>query len=167
METITKFEGFTLDPEFMRHIPMPIAAHDGMGLFLAMVNGAWMVMCFAVAAITAAYIVRETRGWKEFTPRGWWRGEMPLNIQLAVAIFVLHAGNFMVRGLLWLWRYVGGTVTMDAPGGMMALLILAFVVALLGEVCVMRVISRTWLGDWPWLASLLAAAAFAIGMAPF
>ena len=162
-----KFEGFTIDPAFMVPVPMPIAAHDHMGLFLAMINGAWMVMAFAVAAITAAYIARETRGWKEFTPLGWWRGDMPLNIQLAVAIFVLHAGNFMVRGLLWLWRYLGGTITMDVPNFIMFWLIVAFAIALLGEVCVMRVISRTWLGDWPWLASLIAAAAFALGMSPF
>jgi hypothetical protein len=156
-----------LEPEFMMpQVPMPIASNDGMGQFLAMINGAWMVMCFAVAAITAAYIWRETQG-KHFDAISWWRGQMPLNVQLAVAIFVLHAGNFMVRGLLWLWRYTVGTVTMDAPTALTGWLIGAFALALIGEVLVMRVIARTWMGDWPWVASLLAAGLFALAMAPF
>lgn len=143
----------------------PTTDFSVMGLLLSMLNGFWAVLALSVTVLFVAYLWREART-SGFKFRAWWHGDMPINMQLAVAIVVVHAGNFGVRGILWFWRYVEGTGGMYAPTALIALLAAASVVAIIGELCIMRVVSRAWLGSWPWLVSVLLAAAFVLATLP-
>lgn len=132
------------------------------GVILQAINGFWAVMATAIVLLFLAYLYREWReGRLEFGWKVWW--DAPIHIQLAFAIIVTHFGNAILRAVLWFWRYEYGHYTMNIPDGwLFAGVMTGAVIAVIGEVCIMRVVSRTWLGGWPWISAILAAAAFTV-----
>ena len=123
---------------------------------LAVINGVWGLLAFALALVTVVYVYQEGTE-RRLTIRQWLFG-MPLGMRVAVAIMIIAFGVVLTRGTIWVWRtlYGGGPFTQT----MLALLLTGAVLGAVGFLCAIREISKPLYGDWPWLAALVACAGF-------
>lgn len=129
---------------------------DKIAALLEQVNAAWAVLDLCLVLYLGYYFYV---GHKEhnITLRRWWKQDLPLGVQAAVAIFIFHMGDLGVRGLLWWARHElnsGWSTSLEAPR--VPLSIFA-VVAVFGILCKLRVFSRPWMGDWLWLLGAMLA----------
>lgn len=127
-------------------------------------NAPWFVLDILLSIFMCWYIVTyydSSHGYSIF--RAWRVGELEKHLQLAIAIFVVHTGSAMVRGWAWALRYVLNRHREFPVDGTLSFLLIGTMIAVVGMVCMIRIITVARLGRWPWIAAAALAVASSIG----
>lgn len=118
-------------------------------------NGAWFILCFVMLVMIGAFVVRRflTPTWKI---RPGWYDE--LGTQTAIALFVFISGSALRAG--WIWLLLNCQNEGDDCTAIVSrvwMMDVAGVIAIVGGLCTIRVMSpREWL-PWSWLGAGLVA----------
>lgn len=129
------------------------------GELLEFINAYLLVVYTAMILVIARYIarmaageerLRDVIGWPEF--------------RFALAILLVAAGDCLIRGPVWWWRHVvnhGGDGSFIYSYGIYETT-LGMMICIWGGVCAIRMMSpKRWKG-WPWVATIIAGATFAL-----
>ncbi len=132
-------------------------------VLLEEVNGAWAILGLALFVTLAIYFVKEWRR-NRLTLKKWLAHGLPPHLSLVVALMTYVAGSASMRGALWYWRHQVNT-SVPAPALVNNSVVLAAsLTAAVGMLCMMRVISREWVGHWPWISAAVIALTFVVAM---
>ena len=118
-------------------------------------NGAWFILCFVMLIMIGAFVVRRFFNSSWQIRHGWYD---ELGTQTAIALFVFILGSALRA--LWIWLLLncqngGGDCTWIVNQSW--LMDIAGIVAIIGGLCTIRIMSpRDWL-PWSWLGAGLVA----------
>lgn len=124
--------------------------------YLEIANGLWMIIAFWLIVFLAYHIIvvgkqRHIHGKKWI--------DLPLSMQLAVAVWFSSVGICTTRIIIWWSRFQNdGYVEMqsfDTFG-----FLIGTMIGLAGFLCLLRVVTRPMLGDWPWTSALTCCALY-------
>lgn len=125
------------------------------GRLLEVSNGEWLIVCTSLSLFLIYHLVRvgsqRRIGWRR------WLWNLPLSMQLAVGVLIISLGVGTRSALIWWGRFKYGAPLQGINEWM---LLWGTLLAILGFMCVLRVITRPVFGHWPWVATLLAMAGY-------
>lgn len=128
---------------------------------LEFINAYLLVIYVSMALIVALYIRRTLRNTSQPT----WRSLLTWpELKFAMSIFLLVAGDAMIRGPVWWWRHVVNHGGDGAPlySSTLYVTTVGMVICAWGGVCAIRVMSPKRWRQWPWVMAVTAGAAFAL-----
>lgn len=109
-----------------------------------------LVLDVVLAIFLGGYLVKIGR------LEGWRTAYVKIENQAAIGLMVLLIGHGIIRAwsLSLIWnqihgRYVGMSFYHTA--------LLGLAVAVVGKICLVRVFSKQWTGDWGWIAGIILA----------
>jgi hypothetical protein len=123
--------------------------------FLEGMNGALFIELTFALIMFGLYIGRETLR----------NGFVRARLQAAISIFVVLAGEAMIRGWVWWWRHLENAGQSSAWMSHHPVLLIGASVEMLGVVCIIRVFAPD---DWSrsaWFTSAVAAITIATALA--
>lgn len=83
-----------------------------------------------------------------------WAKSVPLKYQVAISLLVAHIGYGAIRLAAWLWRFNGaGEFTMFETH----LLTGGILLSTVGVLCMIRVFTKPFYGNWPWLLAAVSS----------
>lgn len=127
------------------------------------VNGAWTILSTYFVIWLVVHLRMEGRQ-RGIEGLGWL--SLPLGMQVAVSLLVSDFGTALSRAVAWQWRLTtGGKVPLTHAETIF--LVLGAAIAAVGILCQIRVFTRAYLGNWPWITVGLVTAAYILGSVAF
>lgn len=87
-----------------------------------------------------------------------WFLDQPKGAQVAVAILIADIGNWIVRGVVWVWRETGAVTPL--PDWVVGGIAFGALIGTVGILCKLRVFSIVRFGHAPWIACAAATMIF-------
>ncbi len=123
-------------------------------------NGALAVLSICFMVFVLVYLIRQSR--LEHVRASMWFCRLPEGMRVAISLFTISLATFITRVDVWVWRtYYGGKDPFSRV--QIGFFMLGVSLACVGYIWAIREYSKPLYGDWPWLASCVAAALFMLG----
>jgi len=116
---------------------------------LEMANGIWTIVSVWLVIFLAYHLIMVSA-----QRRIWRRGlKIPLSIQLAIGIWIVCIGVLVTRAVVWVSRFSNDSF-IELRGIETVSFVCGTLIGLAGFMCILRVITRPMLGQWPWLSAM-------------
>jgi hypothetical protein len=119
-------------------------------------NGLFSIVCLFLTVFLAYHLLKVG-----VQRRIWRKGlfDLPLSMQLAVGFWVCSFGVFISRVIPWASRFANdGHIQLRALE--QAGFVMGTFIGLTGFFCVLRVVTRPMLGQWPWILCLFCCVTY-------
>jgi hypothetical protein len=118
---------------------------------LELANGEWVIVCLCLLAFLIYYLLHVGRAYKLLTVRRVIR--LPMGMRLAIGIAVVCVGMISRSAPIWYDRFTHDGV-LTSISMMEKALLIGTAISITGFCCIMRVVTRPMLGNWPWMLTL-------------
>lgn len=130
-----------------------------MNFLLEQINALWAPLELFLVIFVACYLFIASER-DDIKIRNFLDHDGPVHIQMAVAVLSFHIGDMGVRWIVWYWRYMTAR-GYDLPAYFASPILLVFaVIAVVGLLCTIRVITNAWCRNWAWGTALTMSLTF-------
>lgn len=123
---------------------------------LELSNGLWTIVSVSLVIFLSYHLIKVSI-LRKITFRMWFF-RLPLSMQLALGILIVALGIAMRSGQVWVDRLLHAGELSPSFGT--HTFVFGTLVAVTGFMCILRVLTRPMLGNWPWVVTTLVMVAY-------
>lgn len=130
------------------------------GQFMEAINGILTIVHVALLALVLRYLVKK---WQVFR----WKIKNYEETALGIGIAMSSLGVLLFRAPIWIVRHMENSqwTTQDQSFWMIPVIVVGTIVALIGALCLIRIMTPPALGERLWLSVLFLAFFIGVGLA--